>query len=436
MEHKKFTYKSLEDLKQEALKVHADIPFSNNTAILNEPYTISGKTLHNRIVIQPLEGCDSTENGSPGELTRRRYQRFAAGGAGLIWFEATAITPEARAQKHQLTLNTKNMDSYKRLVDEIKETGLKKNGFEPVIIHQLTHSGRFSKPNGYAEPIIAQNNPIFEKDGPINEDRIITDDRLSELEELYADAASLSAEAGFDGIDVKACHGYLTCELLSAFTRKGIYGGSYENRTRFLKNCIRSVRSVLPTDRILTTRLSLYDGFPYPYGFGVKKDGGLDFDITEPLQLIHELKDEFGIRLFNISIGNPYVNPHVSRPYDIGGYTPDEHPLEGISRFINITRQVQEADHEIAIIGAGISYLRQYAPLAAAAMLEQGICSLIGFGRGIFADPELPNEITSTGTIDIHKVCMSCSQCTDHLRRGMETGCFIRDREYQAALKR
>lgn len=430
MEHKKFSYRTKEDLLAEAERVGVELTYADDVSILLKPTVLCGKPLANRIVIQPLEGCDAEESGAPGELTRRRYQRFARGGAGLIWFEATAIVPEGRAQARQLIINRENLDGYKRIVEEIKETCIRENGYEPVIIHQLTHSGRYSKPHGFAEPLVARNNPLLEKEQPLAADRIIADSDLERLEHTYYEAARLSVQAGFDGADVKACHGYLGSELLAAFTRPGPYGGSYENRTRFLKNSLSAVRAAAPQEYIVSTRLSLSDCFPYPYGFGVvQEEGSRECDLTEPLRLIGELKELVGLKVLNTSIASPYVNPHVSRPYDKGGYVPEEHPLEGVARFIKLTKAVQEKNPDLEIINAGFSYLRQFAPNVAAGALEAGAGTLAGFGRLLFANPDLPGQLLREGKADAKKVCVTCSLCTDHLRKGICTGCFVRDRE-------
>ena len=152
-------------------------------------------------------------------------------------------------------------------------------------------------------------------------------------------------------MDVKCCHRYLACELLSAYTRPGAYGGSYENRTRFLKNAYRAAKAAITGDFFLTSRLNAYDGFPYPYGFGVR-EGSLEPDMTEAIRLIGELRAEFSIPLINVTMGNPYQNPHVNRPYDHGNYVPDEHPLEGESRMMHCVSTIQKAHPDLPILGA------------------------------------------------------------------------------------
>ena len=239
-----------------------------------------------------MEGTDGTEDGAPGELTIRRYRRFAQAGPGLIWFEAVATLPQARASAHQLWLTEKNTDQFRKLLDDIREISLKENGYAPLIVMQATNSGRYSKPQGYPEPLIAYSCPPLE-DTPLPPDRVVTDDDLKCFEEAYSRTAALCQQAGFDGMDVKCCHRYLANELLSAYTRPGPYGGAYENRTRFLKNCYRAAKSaVRGANFFLTSRLNVYDGFAYPYGFGVRADGSLTPDLSEPVRLIRELKQE------------------------------------------------------------------------------------------------------------------------------------------------
>jgi len=181
----------IEKLKRKMQELGAELPLSENTAILFESVDCGEMMLPNRIALQPMEGCDGTAEGSPGELTHARYRRFSEGGAGLIWLEAVAVVPEGRANPRQLHINENNLDDFKRLVSEIKGNSMKKNGFEAKVIMQATHSGRYSKPNGKPEPIIAYNNPLFENDNPIDKSRIITDDDLKRLEEAYGKAALL-----------------------------------------------------------------------------------------------------------------------------------------------------------------------------------------------------------------------------------------------------
>jgi 2,4-dienoyl-CoA reductase-like NADH-dependent reductase (Old Yellow Enzyme family) len=428
MKHETFHYATLEAVEEKAKELGAFLPLSRNTNVLYQPLKIGKHEANNRIAFQPMEGTDGTEDGAPDTLTCRRYERFAKAGPGLIWLEAVATVPEGRASAHQLYLTEKNVDAFKRLTDRIREISLKENGYAPVIVMQATNSGRYSKPHGYPEPLIAYNCPPLE-DEPLPKDRILSDDDLKRYEAAFGPTAKLCEKAGFDGMDVKCCHRYLACELLSAYTRPGEYGGSYENRTRFLKNAYRAAKaSVNAPDFFFTSRLNAYDGFAYPYGFGVR-EGSLEPDMTEAIRLVGELKQEFDIPLINITMGNPYRNPHVNRPYDHGNYVPDEHPMEGLGRMMKGLSEIQHAHPDLPVLGSAFSYLRQFAPNLAAGMVEGGHCAMTGFGRMAFADPDFVQELRREGSIDKKQVCMACGGCAVLLRAGTPAGCIVRDRE-------
>lgn len=421
-------YFTKEAFLKENLEMGINLPISDNVEILREALVIGNKKIPNRFVCQAMEGCDGTANGSPDSLTERRYERLAKGGAGLIWFEATAVMEEGRANPHQLYINNNNLDNFKKQVENIKETSIQENGYEPIIIMQATHSGRYSKPDGIPAPLIAYNNPIFEKASPIDKSRIVTDEYLDRVGEALVDGAILAEKAGFDGVDIKCCHRYLNSELLSAFKREGKYGGSLENRTRLLRESIKGSIESCSKDFIVSSRLNVYDGFVYPYGFGVKNNGSLDFDGAEPDWLIKELY-KYGVRLLNITMGNPYFNPHVNRPYAKGGYTAPEHPLEGVARILKGTAKLKELNPEMAIICSAISYLGVAAPNVAAAYIENNKFDFAGFGRTIFAYPYFANDIIKNGFMDKNKICLCCSKCTELMRSGGTTGCVVRDKD-------
>ena len=424
----KKVYNEISNFDKENSELNAGLPRTDDLSVLKECTQINGKKIANRLACQAMEGCDGNADGTPGELTVRRYDRFAKGGAAIIWFEATAVMEEGRANPRQLWITDKNLDAFKAQVERIKDTALKQNGYEPLIIMQATHSGRYSKPNGTPAPLIAYNNPIFEKDSPIPRERIVTDDYLDRVSESLVKGAQLAKQAGFDGVDIKCCHRYLNSELLSAYDREGRYGGSFENRTRLLRESVKGAFDACGEDFIVTSRLNVYDGFEYPYGFGVSKNGGLEFDSTEPVRLITELYG-MGMRLINITMGNPYFNPHVNRPFAAGGYEPQEHPLLGVSRMLNGTAEIKKAVPGMSFICSALSYLGVAAPGVAAAMIEKGGFDYAGFGRTIFAYPDFAKDILKNGGMDKSKICICCSKCTEVMRAGSTPGCVIRDSE-------
>lgn len=390
--------------------------------LLNKEISFHNRTAKNRLVFQPMEGCDGTEAGGIGALTARRYGRFAESGAGILWFEATAVCQEGRANPRQLFLNQQTLPDFQRLLTDIRQKAQKECGFEPLIILQATHSGRYSKPNGTPEPIVAYRNEVYEKGKEALPYQVITDETCRRLPELYAHTASLAAEAGFDGVDVKCCHGYLLNEFLSAYSRKGPYGGSFENRTRLYFDCLDAVKSVLPDTMFVTTRLSAYDGFPYPYGFGSSEQTAID--LTETCAILSELQKK-GLELVNITIGNPYLIPHVNRPF-VGG--PEDGEI-GVKRVVDITGQLQKTFPGLKLILSALSYEGTGAVDYAEQCLEEGIASLAGFGRMTFAYPRFFRDFLAAGKLDGNKVCIKCGNCSRLMRAGGVAGCPVRDSE-------
>ena len=427
MSQERFHYKTLEEVKERAEELKVYLPFSSSTDILKTPLKVGNVTFHNRMGIAPMEGADSLEDGSPSDYTIRRYVNEAIGGSALIWFEAISIVPEGRSSKTQLLLTEENVESYKRMNEKIKEAGRKANGFEPYLIMQANHSGRYSNPDNRPAPMIAYRHPQLEQYRAADDPCIVTDDYLKSLEESFGKAALLAKKAGFDAVDIKSCHGYLLAELLSAYDRPGQYGGNYENRTRLLKNGIKAAKVWEDENFQVTCRLGIYDGYEYPWGFGVSEGSGLKPDLKEPIRLVKELYGNCGIQMMNLTMGNPYATTHVTRPFDMGKYEPEEHPFTGIGRMIAGIGEVKKAVPEMVIFGSAPTYLRQFADLYTAGAVEEGFCDGMLFGRMAFADPDYANEIIKNGRIDPKRVCMTCGKCGDLIRAHKPTGCVIRD---------
>lgn len=390
--------------------------------ILDTEIKLHNRIIKNRVVFHPMEGCDGTSEGGVDELTRRRYLRFARSGAGIIWFEATAVCPEGRANPRQLYINEKTKASFKSLIEEVKALSLEVNGFEPVIIVQLTHSGRFSKPNGTPEPIVAYRNPHWEI-GRENQPYVIaTDDYCKTIPQKYYNAAILAREAGFDGIDVKCCHGYLFNEFLSAKERDGIYGTSLENRTRLYFECIDSVKNAVGEDLFVTTRLNACDCFPYPYGYGVDENNNID--LTETKLIIKGLYDK-GIRLINLTLGNPYLIPHINRPC----INAPEDGNTGIERIYNVTKELKSEFRDMLFIASGLTYPGENAMNYAEKIIGEGVADFAGFGRLTFAYPDFYKDYLEKGALDKKKLCLKCSKCSQLMRAGTVAGCPVRDSE-------
>lgn len=431
--HDSFKLKSFEELENKLKSLDALIPLSDNIKLLTEKVLIGDKTIPNAMAIHPMEGCDATKTGDPGELTFRRYRRFAFGGAGLIWFEACAVTQDGRANPRQLFLCSQNAGSFKKLFDETMNAARERFGqnFKPYTVLQLTHSGRYSKPDVEPKPIAAAKNPYLDEKLMLEPD-IITDKMLEALEDRFLESVKMAKAIGFDAVDIKSCHGYLISDLLAAHTRTGKYGGSFKNRTRFLLNVIDKINQEAKKVDV-TLRLNVHDAVPFPYGWGVKEEDYTIPDLKEPIELIGKLVQK-NVRLINITAGNPYYNPHVNRPYDTGAYVPSEHPLEAVARLLYCAREVQRHFPDLAVVSTGFSWLREFAANAGAGGIEQNWFKIAGFGRQAFAYPDFAADIIEKGKMDRNKCCITCGGCSRLMRAGKVSGCPVRDKDVYGQL--
>lgn len=433
-QHEQFHYGSWSEIVEKLEELGLSLPYAEDTGALASAAVAGPLRLPNGVAIHPVEGCDGSAAGTPEALTFRRYERFARGGSGLIWLEATAVVHAGRANPRQLWLHEESVEDFARLLNTIYRSAADEFGsdYRPVTVAQLTHSGRYSRPDHAPAPVIAYRHPVLDPRHNLPADYpVISDGELDELQQAFVDAARHARDAGFDAVDVKACHGYLLFELLNAFTRENSrYGGSYENRTRMMREVVQRIRDEVPEIAVVT-RLSVYDAMPHPYGFGMAEDGSMEPDLTEPVRLINELR-ELGVCLVNVAYGSPYYNPHVERPYDtheIGGYVPQEHPLVSIATMMDIHRELAPQVPEMPLVATGFTWLREFSPHLGAALIEAGEAASVGWGRMALAHPDFAREIIEQGELTPTKLCIACSSCTQIMRDGGRSGCVVRDWE-------
>lgn len=330
--HEPFRYPSPEALLKKAEELGVSLPFQDSIAPLLSPARLTDRIVPNRIAVQPMEGCDGSEAGAPASLTFRRYGRYAAGGHGLIWFEACAVSASGRSNPRQLMLTEETLGEFKRLVEETRLTARTRFGpaHDPYLVLQLSHSGRFSRKEARSQAKVACFNPFLDKSPEDIE--LFSDRDLVGIRDQFVATAKLVQHAGFNAVDIKACHGYLLHELLSAVTRTdSSYGGTFANRCRLLLETVAQVRTDLP-ELAIAVRLNATDGIPYPYGFGASPTADGEPDLSEPLRLQQLLMDA-GCVLLNVTAGIPYYSPHIGRPYNRpakGGKFPDIHPLSSV----------------------------------------------------------------------------------------------------------
>ena len=436
--HAPFNLRSAGELRDEAARLGLDIPYSDGVSTLLRAIRIAGREAPNRLAVLPMEGADAGPEGGPSERTRRRYRRYGAGGAGLIWCEATAVRPDGRSNPGQLLLSVRSLGGFARLVEETRDAARKAwgPGHRPLLVLQLTHSGRFAKPEGAPRPVIVQHNPHLDPLHGLPPDYPPVSDReLAAIGDDLVEAADLAASAGFDGVDVKACHGYLVSETLAAHDRPDSrYGGTFENRARLLLDVVGRIRGEAP-GLLLTSRLSATDLVPFPFGFGMDPDAPERPDAAEAKALAG-LLGRAGVGFLALSLGIPAWKPYFGRPFDRpvpGGQVPPEHPLEGVARHLRFAAEIQAAAPEVAVVGAGYSWLRDLGPGVGAAMVAAGRTAVFGLGRGALAYPDFAADLVRGGRLDPGKVCTSCSLCSHLLRGQKPVGCVVRDPEYKEA---
>jgi len=422
------------------------------------PLKIGDFTCGNRWCIHPMEGWDANTDGSPSMHTLRRWTNFGLSGAKLIWGgEAAAVQPDGRANPNQTLATPGNLDGLKELLRVCHRGHADRHGggYDDFLVGlQLTHSGRFSRPHSKKlEPRIAYRHPLLDQKFHIHPDdaaAVWSDEDLHQLVENYVIAAGVAREAGFQFVDVKACHGYLLHEFLSARTRPGEFGGDFAGRTRLLRRIIRRIQSEYP-DLMVVVRLSAYDStpfepgpeagvptdfshlLPYQHGFGVDPNNPLAIDLTEPIELLKML-EELGVVAVNITCGSPYYNPHIQRPAIFppsDGYQPPEDPLVGVVRQIQAVRTLKQAVPNLPLVGTGYSYLQDYVPHVAQAVVRAGWVDSVGLGRMVLSYPQLPFETLQQGVTTRKLVCRTFSDCTTAPRNGLVSGCYPLDRYYK-----
>jgi NADPH2 dehydrogenase len=445
------------DLKGYLDEINVSLPFdpemkTDPDSPLGQPLERVGKSIGNRFCILPMEGWDCLEDGRPGELTKRRWERFGLSGAKLIWGgEACAISGEARGHRHQMMITQATVADISQLRQLLVNTHQQRfGGSDDLYIGlQLSHAGRFCRADSkQIKPHIVYNHPILDRRLGLEGQTPLSDQEVEKIIAEFICAARLAQQAGFDFVDVKHCHGYLGHEFLSAVERPGKYGGGFDNRTRFLREIVQGIQAEAPQLE-LGVRLSLFDFVPfcrdgegvgrpesisgdYPFAFGGDQTG-LGIDLTETKRLLKMLS-ELNVRMICTTAGSPYYNPHIQRPSfypSRDSYTSPEDPLKGVARLIDVTAELKNQRPEMIFIGAGYSYLQQWLGHVVQPLLETGGVDFIGLGRMILPYPDIVTDILNGKAIDEKRLCRTIGHCIKAARHELPAGCYALDRYYK-----
>lgn len=451
--------RTADDLTAYLRQIGVELPFDDEMiygvdAPLAQLLTVHGRAIGNRFAVLPMEGWDAEPDGAPTDLVRRRWSRFGQSGAKLIWGgEAVAVRHDGRANPNQLVINPRTAHHIAGLRSILLDNHQSQHGSSDDLLIglQLTHSGRFCRPNDKKrlEPQILYQHPLLNRKFSLPDDYpLMSDDDIAELIEDFIKAAALAQEAGFDFVDIKHCHGYLGHEFLSAIDREGRYGGSFENRTRFLREIVEGIRRAAPGLHI-GVRLSAFDWIPfrpgidgtgepesysgdYSYAFGGDASG-TGIALSEPNRFL-DLLESLDIRLVCITAGSPYYNPHIQRPAlfpPSDGYQPPEDPLAGVARQIAVTAALKRAHPNLLIVGSGYSYLQDWLPNVAQHVVRTGMTDIVGLGRMMLAYPTMVADVLSGQTLARKRICRTFSDCTTAPRNGLISGCYPLDEFYK-----
>ena len=416
------------------------------------PIDVGTDHVANRFCILPMEGWDGTPEGEPSDLTQRRWRHFGLSGAKLIWGgEAVAVRHDGRANPNQLVLSDATEGAIARLRQDLVAAHVDRFGSDRGLLVglQLTHSGRFSRSNARerAESLVAYRHSVLDRRFSAGV-RVLADDELDRLVADFVRAGRRALDTGFRFVDVKHCHGYLGHELLSARDRPGRYGGSFENRTRFLREVVSGLRAEAKGLEI-GVRFSAFDTVPWRKGpdgagepesapayrsaFGLLEgdlDAALD-DARELLRLLVSLE----VRWVCLTAGSPYYNPHVQRPAlfpPSDGYAPPEDPLRGVVRQIDAAAALKAEFPRLVFVGSAYSYLQEWLPNVGQRVLREQKADFIGLGRMVLSYPDLPADVLEGRPLRRKSLCRTFSDCTTAPRSGLVSGCYPLDAFYAA----
>ncbi len=349
---------------------------------------IGNLELKNRIVLLSMQ-LGYAEGGFATDAFIRFYEERARGGVGLLIAGGAHIHPHGTGGVNFLAIDDdKFIPDLKKLTEAIRSAGSKS-------CLQLLHSGR------YAFSILTGEQPVSasEVQSPLSGDvpRALTVQEIKGMVTLFSDGARRAKEAGFDAVEICGSTGYLVSQFLSSFTnrRTDEYGGSLENRTRFAKEIVRSVKQALGEDYPVVFRLSFDDYV----------EGGTGLDETRP---IARALEEAGVDLLDMQVGW-----HEAK-------VPTSAMLVPRAAFTYLARAIRK---EVSIPVIVTNRIND--PLLAEELLQDGTADLIGMARALIADPELPNK-AMTGRLDEIAPCIACNQgCMDGVFMGRPVSCLV-----------
>jgi len=375
---------------------------------------IRNKKAPNRFVSQPMEANDADKEGKVSQQAINRYKNLARGQWGIVIVEALSISRTSLARKNGMIINKANLDGFKKLVQEFK-----KINSECLLFFQITHAGQ--KSGDFSDKVSIC-------PGAGNTFRYLQTKEIEEIRQAFVKAALLAEKSGADGIDFKMCHGYFGAEMLRpSNTRNDKWGGSFENRTRFLIQSIPEIKQLLNTsDFLIGARISMYEGIKGGCGTMSPEEKNEDLlEMKKLIKLMHELDMDY----VNVSAGIPGVTSEVTRPVKQVKQLCSNH-----FRYTHIVKKLlNELHSDMKVIGSAYSALKKNSCQYAAENIQKGHTDFAGFGRQSFADPLFPKKYKNNEKINY---CTTCSVCTELMVNQMHDGCAVYNQYYKELYKK
>ena len=378
--------------------------------VLFSPCMVGPRVSPNRIVAQAMEACEGTESGGVSERTLSRYLRLAEGGWGVVFLEATSVTPRSRGRLRGLLLTASTAAGFESLVRRFKALNP-----EALLLLQLTHSGRQTHPSMDCVTVLP---------GPPEGVRYLESEEIALIRDEFVEGVMLADKVGFDGVDVKLCHGYLTTELLRpANVRADGWGGAFRQRIRFVEEVYERIGSRKLSDGFLIgSRMSFYE--KRPGGCGTSGPSSLAFDPSESLEVVRLLAKS-GAHYVNISGSGPEGLPSSARP--------EERRIGTLYSERLATECARAEQLGVTVIGTGYTGLGESVVGVGASRVRWGAAQMLGFGRQAFADPHFPRKLRQGEPVDW---CRKCGSCAKLMVNQFNAGCVVHDTHYGEQLRR
>lgn len=365
--------------------------------ILLTPARIGPVEIKNRIVMPSMTTRLSDDEGFVTEETIAYYLARAQGGTGLITVEMASPERAGRHRRRELGIyDDRFLPGLQKLVAAIHDAGAKAS-------IQLGHGGGHTRRDICGETPVAPSaipHPVFETTFETIVPEAMTKARINACVTAFAAAAARAQNAGFDGVEIHAAHGYLISQFLTPFEnrRTDDYGGPLQNRARFGLEVLRAVKAAAPRVAVIY-RLSVEDYFPD----GMPWSEGRQVAIWAA---------EAGADALHIAAGHYRSLPSAARQIP-----PMEYPD---ATFLDYAAGVKAAV-KVPVIAVG----RLGDPAVAAAAVESGKADFIALGRTLVAEPEWVAKLARGESA---RSCLACNTCVDEMRGGARLGCVVNGR--------